>query len=137
MRVLLDTNMLLDSLLQRAAWAAEADLVLQAGSAGKIALTVSALTVANVFYITRKVLGTAKARLEVRRMLAALDVLPVDHASLVAADAMAGSDFEDNLQIAAAVAGGLDAIVTRNPADFAHSPIPVFSPAQLLAQLSP
>jgi hypothetical protein len=52
------------------------------------------------------------------------------------ADGLAGNDFEDNIMIAAAVAASLDAIVTRNVADFAHSPIPVWEPAELLKRLA-
>jgi hypothetical protein len=48
---------------------------------------------------------------------------------------MAGSDLEDNVSLACALAAGLDAIVTRDPKSFASSPIPVLSPAELLAQL--
>jgi len=33
------------------------------------------------------------------------------------------------------VLAGLDAIVTRNPADFAAAPLPVLSPAELLTRL--
>ena len=47
-----------------------------------------------------------------------------------------GSDFEDNLQIACAVEAKLDAIVTRNPKDFAGSPVPVLTPAELLALIA-
>jgi hypothetical protein len=53
---------------------------------------------------------------------------------LLAADAQLGTDFEDNILIA--VMASLDAIVTRNPADFAHSPIPIWEPAELLKRLS-
>lgn len=49
---------------------------------------------------------------------------------------MAGSDFEDNVVIAAAVTASLDAIVTRNVTDFAHSPVPVWQPAELLKRLA-
>lgn len=45
-------------------------------------------------------------------------------------------DFEDDLQIACAVAAGLDVIVSRDRAGFVHSPIPVLSPAELLEGLS-
>ncbi len=47
-----------------------------------------------------------------------------------------GSDFEDNLQIACAVEATLDAIVTRNPKDFARSPVMILTPAELLALLA-
>jgi len=42
---------------------------------------------------------------------------------------------EDNLHIACAVEARLEAIVTRNPKDFAGSPVPVLTPAELLALL--
>ncbi|MFI5461311.1 MAG: hypothetical protein ACHRXM_38400 [Isosphaerales bacterium] len=46
-----------------------------------------------------------------------------------------GSDFEGNLHIACAVEARLDAIVTRNPKDFAGSSVPVLTPAELLPLL--
>jgi predicted nucleic acid-binding protein len=52
------------------------------------------------------------------------------------ATTLPGSDFEDNLQIACAVEAKLDAIVTRNPKDFADSPVPVLTPTELLALLA-
>ena len=35
--------------------------------------------------------------------------------------------------MACAVNAGLDAIVTRNPKDFAGSPVPILTPAEILA----
>lgn len=49
---------------------------------------------------------------------------------------MTDEDFEDNVHIACAMAAGVGAIVTRNPADFAHSPVPIMSPRELLAALA-
>lgn len=54
---------------------------------------------------------------------------------MLGADALAGSDFEDNVEIAAAATAQVDAIVTRNANDFSHAPIPVWSPAELLTRL--
>ncbi len=54
---------------------------------------------------------------------------------LDAAERRSGIDLEDNLQIACAVEARLDAIVTRNPKDFAGSQVPVLSPAEPLARL--
>ena len=53
------------------------------------------------------------------------------HDLLDVAERWDGIDFEDNLQIACAVEATLDAIVTRNPKDFAGSPVPVLTPAEL------
>ncbi len=62
--------------------------------------------------------------------------LPVDRTTLEMATTFPGSDFEDNLQIACAVEARLDAIVTRNPKDFAGSPVQILTPAELLALLA-
>ena len=71
-----------------------------------------------------------------RSYLASFEILPVEKQTLADADALPGSDFEDNILIATAVAASLDAIVTRNVTDFSHSPIPVWTPAELLKRLS-
>lgn len=46
------------------------------------------------------------------------------------------ADFEDAVQVAAAQAAGIDAIVTRNGGDFAGTPLTVLTPAQFLQRLT-
>ena len=135
MRVLLDTNVLLDSLLQRAPWHVEADEILRQAKPGVLDLSVVALSLANLFYIGRRIVGTEQARADVRRVALTFDVLAVDRTTILQADALPGSDFEDNIQIAAATNAALTAIVTRDPSGFAQSPIPAWSPAELLDRL--
>jgi predicted nucleic acid-binding protein len=135
MRVLLDTNVLLDSILQRPPWHLEADAVVQASALGQVGCAAITLSLATVFYVARKAVGAATARAAVRRCLGSFAVLPIDRRTLLDADAMAGSDFEDNILIAAASIASADAIITRNVADFSHSPIPVWEPAELLRKL--
>ena len=74
-------------------------------------------------------------RRPVGECLDSFDIVPIDRKALELARSMPGADFEDNLQIACAVEARLDAIVTRDPAGFLSSPIPVLTPAQLIAQL--
>jgi predicted nucleic acid-binding protein len=132
MNVLLDTNVLLDSMLQRPPWHVEADSILLAAKNGILRVALTPLTVAHVFYFFRKAVGSANARVEVRKLLTFSRILTIDLTPLLDADALAGSDFEDNIEIAAAATAGPDYIVTRNPADFAASPLPVISPADLV-----
>lgn len=44
-------------------------------------------------------------------------------------------DYEDAVQISAAVSSGLDAVVTRNASDYTNSPLPVYSPDEFIEQL--
>ena len=136
MRVLLDVNVLLDAMLQRPPWHQDADAILQAAALGQLTCATTPLSLATIFYVGRKVVGTAAARAAVRKYLVAFTILPIDKQVLLDADALAGNDFEDNILIAAAVSASLDAIVTRNGADFSHSPIPVWTPSELLARLA-
>jgi predicted nucleic acid-binding protein len=136
MRVLLDTNVILDAMLQRAPWHIEADAVMKAAASGHIACAVTTHTLATSFYVGRKTLGTQAARAGVRQYLGAFAILPIDKQTLLDADASPGIDFEDNILMAAAITATMDVIITRNAAHFAPSLIPVWEPAELLRQLA-
>jgi predicted nucleic acid-binding protein len=136
MRVLLDVNVILDAVLRRAPWSVEAEAILKADADGHIECAVVTHSLATVFYLSRKTIGTAAARTAVRQYLHAMEILGVDEQTLLDADAMPGADSEDNTLIAAAISAAVDAIITRNVADFAYSPIPVWEPAELLRRLA-
>jgi len=135
MRVLLDINVLLDALLQRLPLHSDADAILRAAARGEVICATTTLSLATIFYVGRKAVGAAPARAAVRNYLPTFMILPIDKQTLLDADALPGSDFEDNIVIRAAVTASLDAIVTRNVSDFAHSSIPVWTPAELLNRL--
>jgi predicted nucleic acid-binding protein len=133
MRVLLDINVILDSMLQRSPWHTEADAIMHAAAQGQVTCVTTPLSLATIFYVG---VGTSAARVGIRKYLAACEILPIDKQTLLDADLLLGNDFEDNILIAAAVRDSLDAIVTRNVNDFSHSPICVMSPVELLQRLA-
>jgi predicted nucleic acid-binding protein len=135
MKVLLDTNVLLDLLLNRAPWAADVATIWTAHRQGRVDALLAAFTLPTIFYFVRRQTNEATAQTAVRRCLTTLGVVPVDHSTLSSALGMAGPDFEDNLQIACALQAGADAIVSRDPRGFAHSPLPILTPADLVARL--
>lgn len=136
MRVLLDTNVVLDVLLDRTPWRAEMQPILDAARQSRFIPAVTSLCVANVFYVARRVAGLDRARQTVRDCLDAFEVIPVGRGTLEAADRLPGSDFEDNVQMASAVEAGIDAILTRDAGGFAASPLPVWSPGQFVSNLA-
>lgn len=135
MRVLFDTNILLDVLLDRAPFAADASTLWAACDAGTLVAFIPASTLTDIFYIARRASDIATARIAIGLCLAAFQTLPVDRQALEHATTLPGNDFEDNVQIACATIAGLDAIVTRNGADYADAPIAVLSPSELVARL--
>ncbi|HET6884007.1 MAG TPA: PIN domain-containing protein [Pirellulales bacterium] len=136
MRVLLDTNVVLDVLLQRAEWLADAERVWQASADGRLTACITASTITDIYYVSRRLVGQQKARDAIRACLDTLSVLSVDHATLTAAFARNGTDFEDDVQMASAQFHGLDAIVTRDAGGFSGSAVTVISPKELIERLA-
>ncbi len=136
MRVLLDTNVVLDFLLDREPFAESAAAVWETNRRGEIVSYVSAITPVNVFYIARKLRGIEEARKVIEGLLAECQIAFLDSAVLHEALSLPLKDYEDAVQHASAVHSQLDAIVTRDPNDYARASIPVYSPPGLLAMLS-
>ena len=135
MRVLLDMNIVLDVLLQRMPWQIEAEAILAAVREGRLLCGAASLTVTNVFYVARRLVGLDRARKIVRECLQTLEIVDVGRRELEIADSFPGTDFEDNLQIAVAITDGSDAIVTRDKSGFRDSPVTVLTPLELLIAL--
>ncbi len=134
LRILLDTNVVLDWLLDRKPWADEATPLWQARDAGHLLAYIPASVLTDIFYIGRRLVGTDAALAAVDRALA-LEVVPVEKATLLRARSLPGTDFEDNVGMACAEGEHMDFIVTRDVADFQQSPVRAIQPAELVRQL--
>ena len=136
MRVLIDTNIVLDFLLQREPFFQDAELLFQAINVGQVIGYVTATTLTDIFYISRKhTCSVEQARQAVSETLTVMIICPIDRAVLESAFNSGLVDFEDAVQIFSAVAQGLDGILTRDNKGFLSSPIPVLSVQDLLQQL--
>ena len=133
---LLDTNVILDVLLDRMPWSTDAVVLWQAKLDGQFAAYVTATSLTDIFYITRRYAGREKAWQAVHSSLDQLSVIPVGIDELRLATTLNGNDFEDNLQIACAISRQLDLIVTRNLAGFPRNNIPILTPQQMLLKLT-
>lgn len=130
-RIFLDTNVIIDFILEREG-AEDAANILQLGEEGEIELAVSFLTIANTAYIVRK--GHTKEELYsiMSDLSAMLKTLPMDEAQLQQALKQLAMDFEDMLQYQCAKANYCDMILTRNRKHFAFAEIPVLTPSEYL-----
>lgn len=136
MRVLLDTNIILDYLLERELFVTDAEALFEAIQSQRIEGYVTATTLTDIFYIVRKERGTAIAKQAVFRILAAMKICTVDRIILETAIASNLPDFEDAVQLACAIFENLDAIVTRDTQGFAGATVLILSASELLQRLS-
>jgi predicted nucleic acid-binding protein len=137
MRVLFDTDVVLDLVLDREPFVEAAAALFEWHELGRIDAYISSITPVNVFYLTRKNKGIEVARRAVEELLAILNVCSLDRFVLEEAHRLAFTDYEDAVQHASATANSLEAIVTRNLKDYKNATLPVFSPADFLNQLTP
>jgi len=117
MKVFLDTNIVLDLLLERDGYA-EAASIFQMQEEGMLTVCVSVLTMVNVAYVYRKTVGQRMAVVNLKYLSALMEVLPMDNAMLQQAIYSEGPDFEDILQGICAAKAACDFIITRNRKDF-------------------
>ena len=137
MKVLIDTNIILDVLLSRQKWLNEATTIWQAHQKGEFVGYVTAFSITNISYIAyRHTKARGKALKAVRVCLDEFQICDTNMKVLDAAYFMTGKDFEDNGQIASAQNFGLDAIVTRDLKGFQTAKIPVYDPINFLQELS-
>ena len=134
MRVFLDTNIILDLLLERDGFEDSIDLFSRQDE-GKIQLSTSVLSMVNIAYVYRKTVGHALAVSNIKYLSALVEVLPMDGMMIQDAIYSYGKYFEDNLQLSCAEKGHCDALVTRNKKDFpaGKSPVPVYAPAEFFS----
>ncbi len=135
-RILLDTNVVLDILLDRKPWAGASAAVWTAIETGVAEGLLAAHAVTTIHYLLRKEIGNAQARKTVSSILRVLNVAPVDSEVLQHALQLPFSDFEDAVTAAAAHSAGCDCIVTRDPKGFRGSPVRSLTPEAVLPILS-
>jgi len=135
MRVLLDTDVILDVISARVPFAAEASELLDLSEKGAFDAYISALTPLNVFYIARNTKSAASLRASIKDLLQTVRVCPLNDSVLNAAFALPFSDYEDAVQHCCATAEGLEGIVTRNISDYKNSTLSVFTPTEFLSHI--
>ena len=136
LRVLVDTNILLDQLLQRTPWFEQAQPFWQAHDNGQIKAFFPASSLTDIYYIGSKRMGKDASRKGIEWCLQELGIISVTYSTLQAAYTINGPDFEDDLIIACAQKGQCDYIVTRDATGFPHALIPSLEPLVMIEMLN-
>lgn len=133
MRILLDTNVVLDVALEREPFDAAAVQILDASDFDRRHLFITASMATDIYYLVSKSKGREAALEFLADLLDLVDVCQVDRNILSEALASDFLDFEDAVQNAAAIESKIDIIVTRNTADYRTSPLTVLTPEDFVA----
>lgn len=135
MKILLDTNIILDIALERQPYFDKSEQVLSLVEQQHLFGYVSASTFSDLYYIIRKSKGREAALDFLRRIATVCQIAVVNQAAISMALAANFRDFEDAIQYSTAVINQLDAIVTRNTQDFTNVTLPILTPTQLIEEL--
>jgi len=135
MNILLDTNIILDIALERQPFLASAIRLLEVTTQAHITWYVTATTITDLYYITRKAKDHTTARNFIVDLLQFMEVAGVDKTVINAALHSKITDFEDAIQECAAQQYTIQAIITRNEKDFENSVVQVYTPEAFLQSL--
>ena len=133
MKILIDTNILIDYFSKRPLFYDDVRLILRKCMEKKVDGCIAAHSVMNAFYILRKEFTVDERRNNLKDLFTILTVVGIDRVKLLAALGNMGfDDVEDCLQMECAKDFSADYIVTRNIKDFTNSSIKPILPSDFL-----
>ena len=134
-KVFVDTNVLLDLLLERVPWAQDAALLFSMADRKEVELLCCSLSFSTAVYLMQRFKYTRKEIVSKLSILKSICTITTVNGAVI--DRMLQSDFEDledAIQYYSALAFGADTIVTRNTRDFASARIPVLTLQEFIKQ---
>jgi len=131
LKILLDTNIVLDVLMDRAPFADSAVELFSKVEDGTVIGYLCGTTITTVYCLAAKAVGAARARKELGKLLTIFEIAPVNRHVLESALAAGFADFEDAVIHEAARHAGANAIVTRDRKDYKKSRLAVYTSEEM------
>ena len=136
MIILVDTNVILDILLERKPYDDAAQIIMTKCADREIIGYLAAHSIPNLFYILRKKYSQAERRKFIRNICSIFHISELNAEKIISAIENEGfTDFEDCLQEECAVEVMADYIVTRNIEDYKKSRVKVIEPGEFIKLL--
>ncbi|OGV69557.1 MAG: twitching motility protein PilT [Lentisphaerae bacterium RIFOXYA12_FULL_48_11] len=133
MRILVDTNVVLDVLLARQPFVGASAEVFSLVEHSKIEGLLCATTITTIDYLLMQSMSRSSATQALRKLLELFEIASVNRVVLEEALKSKLTDFEDAVLDQAGRLAGAEVVVTRNQKDFRHAALKVFAPDELLA----
>lgn len=131
--VLVDINVVLDVLLDRAAHVEASALLLAHIESGRMRGFLAAHAVTTIYYFLARELGESRAKKAIASLTSVLDIAPIDANVIAEALLSPSRDFEDAVTAAAAHRAACGFIVTRDPKGFSGSLVKAIAPSAAAA----
>ncbi len=131
MRVLLDTNVILDVWLAREPFWRDSASVLAKAETKKIEGWICPTTITTLHYLGRKIIGEKKTRELLKQLIKICKVGKMSKETFSRALESEVSDFEDAVIESVSIGCGIDVIATRNTSNFRKSQIPAKEPSEI------
>lgn len=135
MKILIDTNVILDVLCNRKEFACDATKIFKLCEVKKLTGCISALSIPNIVYIMRKELDAESIKEVVEKLSLMFEIVDLKNDDLKKAVLLNFGDYEDAVQACQAARIKADYIVTRNIKDFKCSKVMAIKPAELLERI--
>ena len=137
MKIMCDTNVIIDVLLEREPFAENSCKILSLCEEHRVDGFISASSVTDIYYLVRKhTHSTDLAYKAVGKLLEIVKVCSVTNNDVLTAFQRKARDFEDCLMATCAKSIRCDYIITRNKKDFEEFNIPLLTPTEFLQQFS-
>jgi predicted nucleic acid-binding protein len=134
-KVLLDTNVLLDVVERREPSFSASYEVFTKSVTKEIEAIVGASSVTDIYYVNRKNCGNSEQALNsIVDLLKVVTLVDTKAADIQDAINLGFADFEDAVIAVTALRERADYIITGNTKDFSKSPVPAIHPAEFLKQ---
>lgn len=134
--IFVDSDVLIDFLIDRKPNSDDATLLIDKAEKGKIIAYTSVLCLANIHYVIRKILGEKKSREIIEELIDIIKILTFSEDNLRNALKSDFKDFEDAIQNSIAIeSNSISAIITRNKKDYKYSELDVYTPKEYLKKI--
>lgn len=135
MKILIDTNILLDVFYKRENLYETSLNVFKLCETKIVEGYISSLSIANIIYIMRKELNNSKINSLIKKLSLIFNIVDLTVCDLLKATEIDYSDYEDALQCVEASRLKLDYIITRNTKDFIHSNVRAITPQNFIENI--
>jgi predicted nucleic acid-binding protein len=136
MKVLIDTNVVLDVLINNAAFFANSKKIFDFAEQKRITGFISASAITDIYYIAQRKFGKKTIKEAIKKVLKIFYPATVTDNNIYQALDLDWDDFEDSVQYIVGEGLSVDYIVTRNTKDFASGSIPVVTPERFIETIT-